>query len=400
MLATTLDGASRRETVVSPAIRARVLFVDHSSRLAGAELVLVDIVRQLRETATVLLFEDGPLRAVLAGSGAAAIVARRAGDFTTIKRDRSLLRGLPLVGQMLGVMREIRSAARKHDLVYANSQKAFVLAAIAARLARRPLIWHLHDIISAAHFGAVHRRLVVTLANLFATRVIVPSRAAAEAFTAAGGRSRLLRVVPNGLDIDPSPSETRAQLGLPEGFLFGIFSRLAPWKGQHIAIEALGLLPDARCIIVGDALFGENDYAAGLRRVATRAGVADRIQFLGHRHDVPRLMRTMNAVVHPSVDPEPFGRTLVEAMLVRVPVIAAHAGAAPEILDAGRAGLLVPPGDPRALSQALEHIHAGGEHIRAMLDVAHRRALALYSAARMRCAIGAVIGDVLAEHRA
>ncbi|MGH1591510.1 glycosyltransferase [Methylobacterium phyllosphaerae] len=233
-------------------------------------------------------------------------------------------------------------------MVYANSQKAFLLSALAARLIGRPLIWHLHDILDGAHFGFAQRTLQVRLANLCAAQVIVPSEAAARAFAEAGGRRSLIRIVPNGLDLarDPRPSKAlRAELGLPTGLLVGVFSRIAPWKGQDVLIEALAKVPDMRCIVVGAPLFGEDAFAAHLRDLAAARGVSDRVQFLGQRADVPLLMQAVDAVVHPSVDPEPFGRTLVEAMLAGVPVIATDAGASAEILDGGAAGTLVPPRD-------------------------------------------------------
>ncbi len=83
-----------------------------------------------------------------------------------------------------------------------------------------------------------------------------------------------------------------------------------------------------------------------LNRMVADLGLGDRVHFLGQRGDVPRLMRAVDAMIHPSIDPEPFGRTLVEAMLADVPVIATDAGAASDILEAGKAGTLVPPGEP------------------------------------------------------
>ena len=201
-------------------------------------------------------------------------------------------------------------------------------------MARRPLIWHLHDIVSSDHFGEGQRRLQIGLANRFAARVVVPSQAAAAAFIAAGGREGLVHVIPNGIDLvrDPLPQpELRMGLGLPSGPLIGVFSRLAPWKGQHIVLQALASLPGVRCVIAGAALFGEDAYATKLHEMVRELGLADRVRFVGHRSDVPRLMQACDAVIHPSVDPEPFGRTLIEAMLMRVPVIATDAGAPSEI---------------------------------------------------------------------
>ncbi len=391
--------AAPQQSAAPPAgRRARVLIASHSSRIAGAELVMLDLVGAFGPGSTAFLFAGGPLCDALVARGCPVAVSRRANDLASVKRDQSMARALPHARSIVAMAFEIAGHARRHSVVYANSQKAFMLAAPAAALARRPLVWHLHDILSAAHFGAGQRRLAVACANRFASRVIVPSNAAASAFTEAGGHAALLRMVPNGIDVAPEPlgaAELRATLGLPGGFLFGVFSRLAPWKGQHVALRALAQLPGARCVIAGSALFGEDAYAQSLGRMAAELGVADRVSFLGQRNDVPRLMRAMDAVVHPSVDPEPFGRTLVEAMLCRAPVIATRTGAAPEILDDGRAGLLVPPGDAGALAASLRQVMAGGLAAVAMLDQAEQRARSLYAAPRMVAAVQAVIASLL-----
>ena len=168
----------------------RVLFVSHASQLAGAELVLLDVVRSCRG-ASAFLFEDGPLSPALRERGLEVVKSRWGRGLSKVKRDASLWSAAPLVLRLGAVIAEIGAAALRHDLVYANSQKAFALAAIAAAIVRRPLIWHLHDIVDRSHFGSAQRRLQIALANRLASRVIVPSRAAATAFcVAAGGDAR------------------------------------------------------------------------------------------------------------------------------------------------------------------------------------------------------------------
>jgi glycosyltransferase involved in cell wall biosynthesis len=373
--------------------RPRVLFVSHTGSISGAELVLLDVV-QPWAGASALLFEDGPLAAALAAKGLNVTVSRWGQGLTQVRRDSSVLKVLPLVGRLLAILGETISAARRHDVVYANSQKAFVLSAFAVGLARRPLIWHLHDIISGAHFGAMQRRVQVTLANLCAGRVVVPSRACADAFIAEGGKKALVVVVPNGLDIAPeplSPAQIRTELHLPAGLLVGVFSRLAAWKGQHVVLQALAKAPGVSCILAGDALFGEQAYAARLHQMVIDLDLGDRVYFLGQRSDVPRLMRAVDAVVHPSIDAEPFGRTLVEAMLAGVPVIATDAGAASDILEAGCAGTLVPPGDADALAAAIATILSKPPELAAQLTYAEARARSHYGTAQMLQAIDAVI---------
>ncbi|MGJ5177747.1 glycosyltransferase family 4 protein [Bradyrhizobium oligotrophicum] len=378
--------------------RERVLFVDHTGQIGGAELILLDVV-QGRNDSSAFLFEQGPLAKALAERGLSVITSRWGLGLSQFRRDSSWLKALPLAGGLAAITVELARVARRHDVVYANSQKAFVLAAVANLFARKPLIWHLHDIISPAHFGALQRRTQVFLANRFAAKVIVPSEAAAAAFIDAGGRRSLIEVVPNGLAVEPVPMsrhELRQRLGLPPGALVGVFSRLAQWKGQHVLIEALARLPNVHGLIVGDALFGEQDYAAELRRQVADLGLGDRVHFLGHRGDVPLLMQAVDVMVHPSIDPEPFGRTLVEAMLARVPVIATDAGAAPDILEHGRAGMLVPPGDARALAEALDAVLTEPAILEPQLAYASRRARAHYSLGRMLESIGLLIRNVRA----
>jgi glycosyltransferase involved in cell wall biosynthesis len=379
----------------------RVLFVNHTSTGAGAELVLLDLV-QAWAGASAYLFEEGTLNAGMRDRGVHVQVARWGGGLASVRRDSSLMRAVPLAGRLAATTLGLAWATRRHDVIYANSQKAFVLASAAAVLARRPLIWHLHDIISSEHFGQGQRRLQVGLANRCAARVIVPSEVAAAAFTAAGGREGLVHVIPNGIDLvrDPLPQQAlREQFGLPPGPLIGVFSRLAPWKGQHVVLQALARLPGVRCILAGDALFGEHAYARTLHELTRDLGIADRVQFLGQRSDVPRLMQACDAVIHPSVDPEPFGRTLIEAMLMRVPLIASDTGAPSEILEGGAAGTLVPPGDVSALVAAVAAVLANPLESAAQLDRAETRAQSQYGVVSMRARTVDLIGRIVAEAR-
>jgi len=380
----------------------RVLFVSHASQMAGAELVLLDVVRSCRG-ASAFLFEDGPLSPALRERGLEVVKSRWGRGLSKVKRDASLWSAAPLVLRLGAVIAEIGAAALRHDLVYANSQKAFALAAIAAAIVRRPVIWHLHDIVDRSHFGSAQRRLQIALANRLASRVIVPSQAAATAFALAGGRPDLLEIVPNGIDLvreGRPPAKLRSELGLPAGPLAGVFSRLAPWKGQHVVLRALAQLPDLQCVIVGDALFGEQDYALELRELASKLQLGDRVRFLGHRSDVPRLMQAVDVIVHPSVSPEPFGRTLVEAMRAGVPVIATDTGAASDILDRGRAGTLVEPNDPQALARAIADVLAKPSARAQQLVYAAARAQSMYGVAAMSHAISGVIGRVAPGARA
>ena len=378
----------------------RILFTTHCARLSGAEFILCDLVRDFFTNSNIFLFEDGPLRLHMETTGLHAAVGHQLNDLLDIRRDGALTVDLPFLRAMSRAVVQLARMARKHQLVYANSQKAFAAAAFAAPLARRPLIWHLHDIMTREHFGAKQIRVAIRLANRAAARVVVPSQAVADAFCAAGGQRNKVRVVPNGISI---PADTRSidcdslrvELGLPPGFLISCVGRLAPWKGQHIMLEALASLPDAQCIIVGDPIFGERAYAEELHRLTDVLALRDRVRFLGHRTDVPRLMRASDIVVHTSVDPEPSARVIVEAMLSGTPVAATSAGGVPEILTGDLSALLYPPRDSAALANLLQSFQSGMYSRTRLVEAGIERAERVYSVKRMQRDVNSIILEIL-----
>jgi len=199
----------------------------------------------------------------------------------------------------------------------------------------------------------------VALANR-AALVIANSQASQTAFIAAGGRADITTVVYNGFKPEnyefatAERSHLRQQLGIDQQFVVGHFSRLSPWKGQHILLEALAHCPEqVMAIFVGDALFGEQAYVEQLQQQIDRLGLEHRVRFLGFRSDVPPLMAACDLVAHTSTAPEPFGRVIVEAMLCGTPVVAAAAGGAMELVEPGKTGWLVPPGNPEKLATVI-----------------------------------------------
>jgi glycosyltransferase involved in cell wall biosynthesis len=362
------------------------LFVDHAGVLGGAELSLLDIASALGKRAEVLLLADGPFRPALEARDVRVTVTAL-GALGAVKKETRVPSPAALV-DALGVSRAVARHARRRAVICANSQKAFVVCAAAGILARRPVVWHLRDILAAPHFSATNVRAAVTLANLRATRVIANSHATAAAFTAAGGRESLVRVVHNGIDpapfdavTDAEAADVRAALGLPAtAFVVALFGRFHPWKGQQVLLQALPSLAGVHALFVGAPLFGEELFASALRAEAEKLGLAARVHFTGFRDDIPALMRSADIVVHASVYPEPFGRVIVEGMLARRPVVATRAGGVGEIVTDGETGVLVPPGDVDALVSAISGLLAdparaiaialrGAEHAKAHFSV-------------------------------
>ena len=336
----------------------KILFLDQSGKPGGAELCLIDIAKPYKDSCLIGLFADGPFRELLEQQDIPVKVLTS--ESIQVRKESSLVQGLSSMGSLLPLIAKVVQKARDYDLIYANTQKALVVGAIASFLSRRPLVYHLHDILSLDHFSRTNRAIAVTLANAQASLVIANSQASQAAFVEAGGRSHLTQIVYNGFNPELyqtdelTRNQLRQELGLDGQFIVGHFSRLSPWKGQHILIEALTQCPeDVTAIFVGEALFGEQDYAQSLQQQVAELGLEERVRFLGFRSDIVPLMSACDLVAHTSVAPEPFGRVIVEAMLCGRAVVAAKAGGAVELVEHGRTGWLVPPGEPTLLADVM-----------------------------------------------
>lgn len=334
------------------------MYVDQTGQLGGGELSLLDVLRTSSLPAEITLFTEGPFRKALDGIGIRVHVLSD-GAVAKIRRQVSIGSVLRAVPQLTKMCHDLRRLAIGFDVLYANSQKAFLVTSIAKRR-DQVLVWHLRDMLTASHFSSMARRIAVFMGNHVASVVIANSQATADSFVASGGRAELIRVIYNGIDVDPFDrvedrmvSEFRERQGLSGKFVVGVFGRISPWKGQLVLLESAARLMDIHVMVVGDVLFSEGSYKEKLQKRAAEPDLQGRVHFLGFRDDIPLLMKAVDVVAHTSTSPEPFGRVIVEAMLAGRPVVATRAGGAVEILVEDVTGLLVTPGSVPELEAAL-----------------------------------------------
>lgn len=379
----------------------RVLALDHVGVLGGAELSMLDVVTGLGGNVAVRLFEDGPFREMLVRRRVAVRLLPM-GALGTVKKESRI----PSPHAALAAWRiagEVARESAEFQVLYANSQKAFIVAALAGRRAGRPVVWHLRDLLGPPHFSVLNTRAAVMLANWGATRVIANSHATAAAFARAGGDPERVRVVHNG--VDPAPFDAvaateaqalRTALSPDAACVLAVFGRLHEWKGQHVAIDAVAQLPeDCHLWVIGAALFGERAYEAALRARAAERGVASRVHFLGFRSDIAPLMRAADVIVHASTLPEPFGRVVVEGMLACRPVVASDAGGVREIVTDGVTGVLVRPGDVGSLARALAALRADAPRAAALAAAGAARAREAFGVAAMVQGVRAVLAEAI-----
>lgn len=169
-------------------------------------------------------------------------------------------------------------------------------------------------------------------------------------------------LVPNGVETDwfgtPAPVEAveryREALGLAGGPVIGSISRLSPVKGLDLLLKAAAaLLPDFPDLKV--LLVGEGSAREGLVKLAYTLGMADRVVIGRPVEDTRVPMAAMDLFVSAALQ-EGFGLSIVEAMAAGLPVVVTDAGGPAEIVEWGRCGLLVSPGDPVALAEGIRKL--------------------------------------------
>lgn len=346
----------------------RVVALDHTAQLGGAEIALQRLLAAVDRSWTVsaLLFRDGPLRLALEQSGVPVDILELRDRTSSQSRlgltdPRVLLRaGTDSMAFSNSLAERLNSMGA--ELVVANSLKSAVLAELATWRGSTPWVWHLHDRIAPDYLPSPVARGLKGLARR-ATHVVANSH---EVARLTGLPPSRVTVAYPGLP-DEAFSDVR---NVPNPPVFGLLGRISSTKGQREFIEAAAILrakhTDARFQIVGQALFTDQAYEQEVRLLSTQLGLDDRLQWSGWARDPRAALDGFTALVHASPTPEPFGQVIVEAMARRVPVIATLSGGVPEILGVAAGtlsqgtvlrtdrGYAVAPGDSAGLAAAME----------------------------------------------
>jgi len=231
--------------------------------------------------------------------------------------------------------------------------------------------------------------------------IIAISQAARAALVARGIDGERIVVVPSGVAVESfaalDRTAARAALGIDGGrAVVAIVASLHLRKGHAVLLEALAEVvrdvPSLLCVAAGTGPEGD-----ALRDQASRLGVAGAVRWLGQVADVRPLLAAADVVVMPSLA-EGLGVAAIEAMAAGRALVASNVGGLPELLADGEQGLLVPPGDPRALGAALARVLGDGA-LRTRLGDAGRRRAQDFSTAAMARGTEAVYERALAARR-
>ncbi len=359
----------------------RILYVHNSADLYGASRSLLRLVPRMKSrgwNVQVLVPEDGPLKQRLESFGvkvdidpALSIITR-----TTFKSWRLLLLVAGFVRSVARLRRRIR--AERIDLVHTNSGVIFS-PALAARLAGVPHVWHVRE--SFEEFRSLWKPYSSYMLAC-SRRIIAVSGPTAAQFPA----SPKVTVVHNGADLDEFALDSeaararfRGEHGLGNLPVVGCIGRIKfVRKGQEVLVEAAKRIKDsgfqAKYLIVGSTAPGYEDHLVRLRELIQRLGLQEDVILAGELSDVRAAYAAMDIFVLPSAQPEPFGGVVLEAMALKLPVIATAIGGSIEQVEDGVTGYLIPPADSAAMADRVKRLledpelrvrmgHAGRERL-------------------------------------
>ena len=309
--------------------KLKVHIIDHAPVLGGVEMMVNDLIASIDQNKFDLtVITDSATRVTFRG------------NVTKIDLPRLRDNWIQTIAAGMRLAKVIHDA----DVVMTTTARMHLVGAVAATLARKPLIWRLCDVTCrqpARLFS--HPKIFAPVTHFIAN-------------TCSPDLKRTI-VIPDGVRdenaiTDEERREARRHVGFDDDQVIALMlARLVRAKGCDVFAQAITQCDDR---VIGLIVGGDDESEGllggrGLRQELEQFG--DRVRLLGHRDDVRRLFAASDLYVNASIFPEGMGRALMEAQMAGLPLIASDIGGIPEII--GDTGILIPPHDAKALAQAL-----------------------------------------------
>lgn len=336
--------------------------------VGGVETGTVDISRELiKKGHKVIVVSDG-------GCLVKELVDAGARHIKLPVHEKSIFTVIKMVKRLKYILKEERI-----DIIHARSRVPAVIAFFASRRTDAVFITTAHGYYSTHLLSRVMGwgKYVVVASGVIGRHMI-------EDF---GVPRERIKLIPRGVDlerfkfnpIDPASGKTEYRIG--------VVGRITPIKGHAFFIQAIArvirMFPKIKVLIVGDAPDDKPEYRKNLKALTQKLEIEKYIEFLGSRHDMPEIMSGLDLLVLPSIGQEAFGRVIIEAGATGVPVIATRIGGAVDIIEDGKTGLLVKPGDIMEMVDSVIKLLKDRALARNMADEARKKVEKEYSLARM-----------------
>ncbi len=400
--ARSVPAAVRSEVATEP---LRVLHVHNGADIYGSGrslLRLLKTIERRRFQPLVVLPAEGPLKELLEAAGVEVVLHPRLSMITRPVfrswRIALFLANYPI--SVLWLWRLIRQ--RRIQLVHTNSG-VLPSPALAARLAGVPHVWHVRDWFQEFRkFWPLYAAYI----KRFSRTVIAVSNAVADQFAPRGN----VIVIHNGFSVDEFDvpknlrADFRSRYQLEDDFVVGCVGRIKlVRKGQEVLVRAVAILKQRRrpikALIVGAPFPGNEAHLTQLQILMRQLGVEENVVFTGELSDPRAAYAAMDVLAMTSVQAEPFGGVVMEAMCMGLPVVATRIGGSLDQVAEGVTGIFVPPGDEVALADALDRLKQDPELRNRMGAAALNRIRKDFSLTRMAGRIERLFEESISERQ-
>ncbi|MEE9121191.1 MAG: glycosyltransferase family 4 protein, partial [Syntrophobacteria bacterium] len=299
----------------------------------------------------------------------------------------------------------------KPEIVHTHTSKAGILGRLAAWMARVPIIVHTpHGHVFYGHFGRSLSRIFLQMERLLGKithhHIALTPEECNDYLSLRVAQPNNTSVIHSGVDLQrfskgaKQRTEKRKELGFsPHSLVVGYVGWLIPIKGVTYLVNAMAKIveqhPKSLLVLVGKG-DDKGEEEIKLKEQVERAGLADKVRFLGWRPDVDEIMGCFDIFVLPSLN-EGMGRVLVEAMAAGLPIVASRVGGIPDLVKHGENGLLVPPADTSALEKAISALLQDGAR-RKRMGKAGKKMCGPYSAEAMVEQIDVLYTELLEKY--
>jgi glycosyltransferase involved in cell wall biosynthesis len=339
----------------------RVAVLSPAAELGGAERSLLTFLKAAHGgalEALVFLPRSGPLGDSLSSLGIPWQVVPMPRALLSQSRQNLgelIFPALKLIFQGPGYLSRLATAIRHYnpDVLYTNGIKVHIIGAFLRPWLQAGVVWHLRD-----NWGGP---LIGRLADLGPSQIIANSRSTAMVLQKHMEKPEKVSVIHNAVDIvEFSPDGEIAPVDGRGNPKIGLVAAFARWKGHtlllRVAERILSQFPSTVFYFIGGSIYdtvAESGYEVELRQLIKQRGLSDSIILTGFQAKIAPWYRAMDIVVNASIRPEPFGRTLLEAMACGKAVVGPRAGGIPEFVRHGENGLLYEMGNANGLAEGV-----------------------------------------------
>lgn len=313
----------------------RVLFVHSSSELYGSDRSLLNILKNINKQKYkiyVILPCEGPLVEEIKKISDVEITIY---DIAVLRRKNLSMNGMiSYLRDCRKSIRFIQNYIRENNIEIVDTNTAVVFpGAIAAKRNGIKSVWHIREIIN----NKTENIVISIMMSYYADVIIANSKATGVALKVKQSK---IRVVYNAI-----PENNSLCVRDNNTLTVGMAGRINRWKGQRLFVDAAQKtherLPDVKFVIAGEAFQGEESIREELENYIKEKKLENTVILLGQVNDMNRFYNNIDIFVLPSIQPEPFGLVVIEAMEHGIPVIATNHGGPTEIIDDGENGYLV-----------------------------------------------------------